>query len=589
MEAPCAFTVCRSSSNQGTPLKIIGVSILPTLEPRADRRVIYTSENRQQRSESLPFVRGSCRTVAKTATIRRDIGRLSILVRVNERATRKINLANAVGYGIADCYGGGGPTLTGTYLAVFWTHFCGFDISTAQGIIGGAAVASAVCAILFGLLSERFYLFRLGRRFGRRRFFIMLCSPLVLVTLLMWVPGLPKPVYFAMYVLYIVLLQMFGVCYAALPGEMTRDFAGRSMLSTVRLLLSGISTAVIPMFASWVLTRFGESHAYSYQLFATVVTLCFSVVAFISSRVTWELTPEEAGYGEEELACRRAAAHRRTPRELMQAFGRVIREYASTFRIATFRVHITLYLICLTLQDMFTQTFVFFVLYDWNRTAAYASLLLSLAVVAEVFKPLWGWLFIHIGPKNLYALCYCGALIGLGLLFLTWRLVGVLPDGWWVALSVASYLVWCVFRSLSGTLPWLIFPFIPDVDMIVTKRNRASIFSGLTTFLRFICTGVASIACGSFLAMTGFEPNHSGGQSTSAQMGIAFVCLGWLAIGFLVALIISRRFALDQRGDLIVLGEIDRLKNGGAKADVDPQTREVVERLTGVSYDECWR
>ncbi|WP_165777326.1 MFS transporter [Bifidobacterium primatium] len=501
----------------------------------------------------------------------------------------KITIGNALSYAMGDVYGGGGPTLAGTYLAVFWTHFCGFDISTAQGIIGGAAVVSAVCAILFGLLSERFYLYRLGRRFGRRRFFIMLCSPLVLVTLLMWVPGLPQPLYFALYVLYIVLLQMFGVCYAALPGEMTTDFAGRSMLSTVRLLLSGISTAVIPMFASWVLSHLGETNAYSYQLFATVVTVVFACVTFASSRLTWELTPEEAGFGEAELARRRAAAHRRTPREMLAAAGRVVSEYASTFRIATFRIHITLYLICLTLQDMFTQTFVFFVLYDWNRTAAFASLLLSLAIIAEVFKPLWGWLFIHIGPRNLYAVCYTGALTGLALLFLAWRTAGVLSGAAWTALAVAAFLVWCVFRSLSGTLPWLIFPFIPDVDMIVTKRNRASIFSGITTFLRFICTGVASIACGAFLATTGFEPNHAGGQSTGAQMGIAFVCLGWSAIGFLVAFVISRRFALDQRGDLMLLHEIDRLRSGGSKEDVEPEVRKTVEKLTGVPYERCWR
>ncbi|WP_241520104.1 hypothetical protein [Bifidobacterium catulorum] len=81
------------------------------------------------------------------------------------RRHSRITLGNALGYAMGDIYGGGGPTLAGTYLAVFWTHFCGFDISTAQGIIGGAVVVSAVCAILFGLLSERFYLYRLGRRF----------------------------------------------------------------------------------------------------------------------------------------------------------------------------------------------------------------------------------------------------------------------------------------------------------------------------------------------------------------------------------------------------------------------------------------
>ena len=500
----------------------------------------------------------------------------------------KITFGDALGFAIGDVYGGGSAILTGTYLSVFWTRFCGFDIGTAQSMIGAAAMLSACSAIIFGVLSERFYLFRLGRRFGRRRFFVMMVSPLVLVTLLMWIPGMPKVLYFFVYVLYVTLQQMFGVCYSSLPGEMTRDFAGRSLLSTVRMFVSGMSGVIIPFAATAILTWLGEWHAYSYQTFVTIVTVAFAIVTFTSSRLTWELTPEEAGFGKDELARRRDARHRRSAREIMQAIGHVAVEYATTFRIATFRVHITLYLICLTLQDMFTQTFVFFVLYDWNKTAAFASLLLSLAIVAEVFKPLWGWLFIHIGPRNLYAVCYMGALTGLTLLFLAWRTVGVLGDGVWTALAVVAFLVWCVFRSLSGTLPWLIFPFIPDVDMIVTGRNRASIFSGITTFLRFIFSGLASMGVGAFLAFSGFKPDQSGAQSSSAVNAVAFVCLGWLAIGFAIAFIVSRRFTLDQRSDLIVLHEIERLKDGGSKDDVEPHVRETVERLTGQPYERCW-
>ncbi|PWG65925.1 oligogalacturonide transporter [Bifidobacterium callitrichidarum] len=46
---------------------------------------------------------------------------------------------------------------------------------------------------------------------------------------------------------------------------------------------------------------------------------------------------------------------------------------------------------------------------------------------------------------------------------------------------------------------------------------------------------------------------------------------------------------INKRTDSIVLAEITRLRNGGAKADVDPEVRHVVERLTGLSYDQCWR
>lgn len=507
---------------------------------------------------------------------------------MNTMRPSRITLKHALGYAIGDAYGGGAPQLASMYLALFWTHFCGFSIATAQGFIGAAAIVSSVSAIVFGTLSERFYRYRIGRRFGRRRFFIMITSPLVLVTLLMWVPGLPKLLYFLIYVLYVVLMQMFGVCYSALPGEMTKDFSGRSLLSTVRLTISGLASAAIPFLASIVLERFGEEHAGSYQLFIVAITVFFAIVTFVCSKATWELTPQEAGYDEGAAAPSRAR-HRRTMAEWGASLRRMAAEYASTLRVRTFRQHLTMYLICLTLMDLFTQTFVFFVMYDMGRSAAFASMLLSLAVIAELFKPLWGWLFVRIGPKAMYAICCIGAFVGLGLLFVTWRTSGRLADPAWTALAMGSFAVWSVFRSLSGTLPWLNFPFIPDVDQIMTRRNRASLFSGLTTFLRFICTGLGSMLCGLFLGACGFVADSENGQTVSAQHAIAFVCLGWTLIGLIVVLIVSRGFHLNQRTDLMLIREADRLRKGGSKADVDPEVKAVVEDLTGHPYEECWK
>ena len=34
--------------------------------------------------------------------------------------------------------------------------------------------------------------------------------------------------------------------------------------------------------------------------------------------------------------------------------------------------------------------------------------------------------------------------------------------------------------------------------------------------------------------------------------------------------------------------EIERLKAGGSKADVTPETRKTVEELTGWDYDKVW-
>ncbi|GDZ76443.1 hypothetical protein MCC01989_17060 [Bifidobacteriaceae bacterium MCC01989] len=43
-----------------------------------------------------------------------------------------------------------------------------------------------------------------------------------------------------------VVLQMFLVSYSSLPTEMTDDYNGRTLLSTMRMIVSG-STVIIPM------------------------------------------------------------------------------------------------------------------------------------------------------------------------------------------------------------------------------------------------------------------------------------------------------------------------------------------------------
>lgn len=53
--------------------------------------------------------------------------------------------------------------------------------------------------------------------------------------------------------------------------------------------------------------------------------------------------------------------------------------------------------------------------------------------------------------------------------------------------------------------------------------------------------------------------------------------------------IVSAHLAINKRTDGIVLTEITRLRNGGDKVDVTPETRHVVERLTGLPYENCWR
>ena len=175
---------------------------------------------------------------------------------------RKIKLINAIGYAFGDFYGGGFGQIA-TYLTLFWTTFAGLKVAQAGSIVGIATMLAAFSALVFGTLSDNLYKWKIGRKFGRRRFLILLGVPTLLVTILMFVPGLPVWAYFVVYALWIVANQLIMTPYSVLPNEMTTDFNGRTMLSTTRMLFSGIATAVIPLGMAAFLQAVGDKKASS--------------------------------------------------------------------------------------------------------------------------------------------------------------------------------------------------------------------------------------------------------------------------------------------------------------------------------------
>ena len=500
--------------------------------------------------------------------------------------TRRIGLKEAIGYGIGDCFGGGQLTLIATYLSLFWTRFCGMDIAVSQTVIGCSAIVSAFAALALGVFDDNLYRFRVGRRFGRRRLLLLVMSPLILFGVFLWIPGLPLGVYAAAYVLWVVLGQVFATAYNPLPGEMTADFGERTMLSTVRLFISTASGTLVPLVGGAILAVTGENSPGGYMAFAIGVTVVFAVAVFSAWRNTWEMTPEQAGFGAWERG--EIQPRRLTVGDWVRRAVKVLREYVTTLHISTFRKHLAIYLLVQISMDVFGQTFVFFVVYDWNRTAAFASLLLGLAAVSLPLMPVFARLLERIGPRRLYAVNFAGCLSGAAWLCAAWLLSGVLPDPWWTVLAVGGSLWFFAFKSLCGYLPWAVFPFIADVDQIVTTRYRSATFSGIQACFRQLGSGVATMAVGFILAAVGFDSTLAE-QTPAARVGLAAVMLGWFAFAMIVCWIVSSRLWIDRHTDGVILKEIDRLRNGGSKADVDAETREVVESLTGIPYDRCWQ
>lgn len=238
------------------------------------------------------------------------------------------------------------------------------------------------------------------------------------------------------------------------------------------------------------------------RVFLWIPGMPFGIYVFACWRCTWEMTPETAGFGAH------ARGEKRDGHVGMAGWLRrarlVLREYASTLRVKEFRKHLAIYLLVQVTMDVFGQTFVFFVVHDWNHTAAFASLLPGCTAVSLPLMPVFGWAMTKIGPKRLYAINFIGWL-GTAWLFAAWMLVGTLPE------------------------PWAVFPYIADIDQIVTRRYRSATFSGIQASFRQLGSGIATIAVGLMLGAVGFDATRAR-QTTVAGIGLGAVLLGWFTV-----------------------------------------------------------
>ena len=94
-------------------------------------------------------------------------------------AARQVRLGNYIAYGSNDFLGAGAMSIIGLWVAFFYTTYCGLTVAQAGLIVVAARLLDAFFSPLIGYVSDHFHHTRLGRKFGRRRFFILLAIPLL--------------------------------------------------------------------------------------------------------------------------------------------------------------------------------------------------------------------------------------------------------------------------------------------------------------------------------------------------------------------------------------------------------------------------
>lgn len=494
------------------------------------------------------------------------------------RTNKKITIPVSIGYGLTDVMGGGAFTVIGAWLLFFYTTFVGLSPVEAASIVAIARIVDAVVSLFMGSFTDHFYKNPLGKRFGRRRFFLLVGAPLMLVYILLWVTGMSFWFYLAVYLAFEVIAAMVLIPWETLPSEMTKDFNSRTKLSTCRMFLSASGTFLATFIPGLLISYFGEHDPHAYFINGVVFAVLFMFCVFISWKVTWEreLTPEMLV----ELENTRQSTSFMAK---VVATGKLFKEYYSTLKVRAFRKHLAIYLFSFTAKDVYNTVFVFFCVYCLSVPSSLSGTLLSMSIVGLPVTLLAGVAIIKFGPSRLYVFAYTLMILCLAGLFMVYQF----PTDNKVTILVVLAALYQVGRCVLEFTPWNVFPFIPDIDEMITRQRREGLFAAVMTFSRKTTVAIATFIVGVMLQEGGFVKG-SQIQPESAVNTIAILLFVGTAGLLLIALWQAVTFHLNKRTHKIFVDEVDRLEAHGLKQNVTPETRRVVEDLTGYAYEDLW-
>jgi oligogalacturonide transporter len=486
--------------------------------------------------------------------------------------TRPVRLGNYIAYGANDFLGAGAMSIIGLWVTFFYTTYCGLTVAQAGLIVVAARLLDAIFSPLIGYVSDHFHHTWLGRKFGRRRFFILISIPLLPSFALMWIEGQTFWYYLVTYVFFELVYAMEIIPYETLAAEMSPNYATKAKFAGARIICGQVANIAALWLPALIVERLGGKDSPSTFLYLGVTFAVFFVLVAIAVYLfTWERPREEI-----------PDSGRPPATSPFSNLGQLFEDLGATMRIRAFRLHLGMYLGGYVSQDILNVVlpyFIAFALAGSVATTANISAAMAIAQLFSVFIAIWACLRIHPAPSYRIAL----ALFALGVAgLLTLYAAGVTDLFWYCAVVVIAGLG----RGALNYIPWSVYNYMPDVDEIVTGRRREGAFAGVMTFVRKVMQSAAILLATQILNFAGLVPKTLDQPSAVVTTVVAIVAIGPLAV-MLFGFVVSLRFRLNSETHTVLMAEIERFKTqpGTAPRAAD---RAVIEDLTGCSYEELW-
>lgn len=472
---------------------------------------------------------------------------------------------NRIAYGVGDIYGGGAFFLVGTFMMFYLINVVHLSPVLAGLAVGIGKAWDAIFDPLMGYISDR-----TTSRFGRRRvFFLLGIIPVAVTFALIWFP-LPVTAqmfnflfYTVAFILFYTAFTVVMVPYSAIATDMTTDYRERNRLSGMRLFFSQGATLLAAVTAQPIINAFADQ-ATGHFVMGLTFGLLFALPWLAVFLGTWELPFN--------------AQDRPEP-------GHIISNFFSIFRNRSFRVHLAMYICAYASIDILMAGIKFFIVDILNQPQLVSPLLGTLLVSQMIFLPMHIW---HANTKSIARAFMTGlSICCLALVILAWLPINAPKPALFAVTALLG-----AGLSAAVAIPWVILPFVVDVDELMTGKKRAGTYSGAMTLVRKLTQGAIVLPLFGFaLDLVGYQATPPGQEATidnatSTLLGLKLLFLG-LPVGFLLlGIIVATRFRLTRQRHACVVAENERLHAGGDPEDVSSDTQEVFAMLTGYSYQK---
>lgn len=496
---------------------------------------------------------------------------------------RKVKLINRIGYGSGNLVGSGALAISGAWLTIFYVTYCGLSMAQATFIYSFALIADMVMNPIAGFVTDSFNNTKLGRKFGRRRFFILLAVPaLAVLNPLMWIV-VPHGFwyYFGIYLLYNLIYTTVMIPYDAIPAEMTTDFKQRTYLSGLRSIFGKAANFLTAALPGVFFVVFGENNPQAFFYMGLVFGILMGAAMLFVYLTTWERPVDS------------------TTMEKVESTGQGLKkmfvDLYSTLRIRTFRHLLGMYLFGFGAEWLFTSAFSYYVVYVLLLQKSNVSMWSSMSSILQAVSTLLVmFLVAKVGFRKPYMLAEG--------VIMTCVAAYVLCGAFHLNASSAAGMVAitaivAVFGLGTGAvyyIPWQAYLFVADADEIVTGRRREGNFSAAMHLCGKLMNSAVVAILGMAMSAAGFIESTAGHQINPADQppAVRNAILTVMAVGVgglsLLGMISAHMMKLDKKTDTIAIEECNRIKNGGRMEDVDPEVKKVCEEITGMQYELCF-